>query len=191
MCGEVPKSAKKCPDDFALQLLPSSFSLNLRGSFWAGYPCAHPAKNFGQALQILGKDSHFGTDMLCGCPRKDFGLINSGCATGAAKVSCRETVVQKGVFGESVSFLPLKVFFKTLKCPENLKGAEKKRTLQNTLLDNLFSPTTPSPLPLGRPHKLRDDFPFPTWWIADFFNSSARGGEGGDRGAGGGGIGFY
>ena len=30
----------------------------------------------------------------------------SGCAKGAAKGSCGETVVQKGVFGESVSSLP-------------------------------------------------------------------------------------
>ena len=29
-----------------------------------------------------------------------------GCAKGAAKASCGETVVQKGVFGESVSSLP-------------------------------------------------------------------------------------
>ena len=34
-----------------------------------------------------------------------------GRAKGAAKASCGETVVQKGVFGESVSSLsPLKVF---------------------------------------------------------------------------------
>ena len=25
--------------------------------FWAGYPCGHPAKNFGQAIQILEKTS--------------------------------------------------------------------------------------------------------------------------------------
>ena len=31
-------------------------------------------------------------------------------STGAAKASCGETVVQKGVFGESVSSLPLKGF---------------------------------------------------------------------------------
>ena len=31
---------------------------------------------------------------------------NSGRAKGAAKGSCGETVVQKGVFGESVSSLP-------------------------------------------------------------------------------------
>ena len=33
-------------------------------------------------------------------------LLRSGCAKGAAKGSCGETVVQKGVFGESVSSLP-------------------------------------------------------------------------------------
>ena len=32
--------------------------------------------------------------------------INSVRAKGAAKASCGETVVQKGVFGESVSSLP-------------------------------------------------------------------------------------
>ena len=31
---------------------------------------------------------------------------NSECAKGAANASCGETVVQKGVFGESVSTLP-------------------------------------------------------------------------------------
>ena len=25
--------------------------------FWPGYPCGHPAKNFGQALQILEKQA--------------------------------------------------------------------------------------------------------------------------------------
>ena len=33
-------------------------------------------------------------------------LLVSECAKGAAKASCGETVVQKGVFGESVSSLP-------------------------------------------------------------------------------------
>ena len=38
-------------------------------------------------------------------------LLLWGRAKGAAKASCRETVVQKGVFGESVSsLLPYKVF---------------------------------------------------------------------------------
>ena len=32
--------------------------------------------------------------------------LESGCAKGAAKGSCGETIVQKGVFGESVSSLP-------------------------------------------------------------------------------------
>ena len=34
------------------------------------------------------------------------GVFLSGCAKGAAKGSCGETVAQKGVFGESVSSLP-------------------------------------------------------------------------------------
>ena len=50
---------------------------------------------------------------------------------GAATASCGETVVQKGVFGESVSSLPPEgLLLKHLKGPESLKGAEKKRTLQ-------------------------------------------------------------
>ena len=55
-------------------------------------------------------------------------------AKGAAKASCGETVVQKGVCGESVSSLPPLMF--ALKTHENLKGAERKRTLQKHPLDN-------------------------------------------------------
>ena len=47
----------------------------------------------------------------------------SECAKGAAKASCAETVVQNGVFGESVSSLP-PFSLKHLQGPENLKGAE-------------------------------------------------------------------
>ena len=36
--------------------------------FLAGYPCGHPAKNFGQALQILEKNKHFRTDIPRGRP---------------------------------------------------------------------------------------------------------------------------
>ena len=40
-------------------------------------------------------------------------------ANGAEKASCRETVVEKGVFGESIFFsAPLRVALKT---PENLR----------------------------------------------------------------------
>ena len=56
-----------------------------------------------------------------------------GRAKGAAKASCGETVVQKGVFGESVSSLPPQGFQDlsgVLRA--NLKGAEKKRTLPKT-----------------------------------------------------------
>ena len=45
--------------------------------FLAGYPCGHPAKNFGQTLQIL-ENKHFGTDILRGCPWKNFGLKSFG-----------------------------------------------------------------------------------------------------------------
>ena len=38
--------------------------------FWAGYPCGLPARNFGQALQILEKNKHFHTDIPCGRPWK-------------------------------------------------------------------------------------------------------------------------
>ena len=43
-------------------------------------------------------------------------------AKGAENASCGETVVQKGVLGESVSSLPLLRF--ALTTPENLKGSE-------------------------------------------------------------------
>ena len=69
-------------------------------------------------------------------------------AKGAAKASCGETVVQKGVFGESVSSLPPLRF--ALKAHENLKGAERKRTLQKHPFGRPFLRTTPSPL-LGAP----------------------------------------
>ena len=56
---------------------------------------------------------------------------------GAEKALCRETVVQKGVFGESVSSLPPFQASGVLRA--NLKGAEKRRTLQKHPLDNRFS----------------------------------------------------
>ena len=71
----------------------------------------------------------------------------SGRAKGAAKGSCGETVVQKGVFGESVSSLPPEgLLLKHLKGPENHKGAEKKRTPQKHPFGRPFLRTTPSPL---------------------------------------------
>ena len=45
--------------------------------FSARHPCGHPAKNFGQALQIL-ENKHFGTDIPRGRPWKNFGLKNFG-----------------------------------------------------------------------------------------------------------------
>ena len=70
-----------------------------------------------------------------------------GRAKGAAKASCGETVVQKGVFGESVSSLPPQGFEDLSGIlRENLKGAEKKRTLQKHPFGQPFLRTTPSPL---------------------------------------------
>ena len=43
---------------------------------------------------------------VTGVTEKLFMCQMSECAKGAAKASCAETVVQKGVFGESVSSLP-------------------------------------------------------------------------------------
>ena len=70
-----------------------------------------------------------------------------GRAKGAVKGSCGETVVQKGVFGESVSSL-LPEGFQDLSgvLRENPKGAEKKRTLQKHPFGEPFLRTTPSPL---------------------------------------------
>ena len=65
-------------------------------------------------------------------------------AKGAEKASCGETVIQEGVFGESVSFLPPEgLLLNHLKGPENLKVAEKKRTLQKRPFGQLFLRTTP------------------------------------------------
>ena len=76
----------------------------------------------------------------------------SGRAKGAAKGSCGETVVQKGVFGESVSSLPPYGFLlKYLKGPENLTRAEKKRTLQKHPFGQTVSPHDPFAAPLARP----------------------------------------
>ena len=78
---------------------------------------------------------------------EDWPQQNSGRAKGAAKGSCGETVVQKGVFGESVSSL-LPQGFQDLSgvLRANLKGAEKKRTLQKPPFGQPFLRTTPSPL---------------------------------------------
>ena len=57
-------------------------------------------------------------------------------AKGAEKALYGETVVQKRVFEESVSSLPLKAS-DVLRA--NLKGAEKKWTLQKHPVDNRFS----------------------------------------------------
>ena len=42
------------------------------------FSVGRPAKNFGQALQILEKNKHFATDMPRGRPRKNFGLKSFG-----------------------------------------------------------------------------------------------------------------
>ena len=64
-----------------------------------------------------------------------FPKIVGGGAKGAKKASCGETVVQKGVFGESV-FCHLIRF--ALRLLETLKGAEKERTLRNILKNSVF-----------------------------------------------------
>ena len=69
---------------------------------------------------------------------------SGGRAKGAAKGSCGETVVQKGVFGESVSSQGFQDLPGVLR--ENLKGAEKKRTLQKHPFGQPFFRTTPVPL---------------------------------------------
>ena len=53
----------------------------------------------------LGHPSHLWYTLPCGGGVRLISL-RSECAKGAAKASCGETVVQKGVFGESVSSLP-------------------------------------------------------------------------------------
>ena len=62
------------------------------------------------------------------------GLLHScirGRAKGAEKASCGQTVVQKSVFGESVSLsAPKSLLLEHLKGPENRKRAQRKRTLQ-------------------------------------------------------------
>ena len=45
--------------------------------FWAGHPCGRPAKNFGQALQILGKQA-FRNGHPTRTSMKNFGLKNFG-----------------------------------------------------------------------------------------------------------------
>ena len=64
-------------DLFPCELFRSENSAQ-RGKFSAGHPCGHPAKNFGQGLQILEKNKHFGTDIPRGRPWKNFGLKNFG-----------------------------------------------------------------------------------------------------------------
>ena len=70
-----------------------------------------------------------------------------GRAKGAAKASCGETVVQKDVFGESVSSLPPSGFQDISGALRaSLQGAEKKRTLQKHPFGQPFLRTTPTPL---------------------------------------------
>ena len=70
----------------------------------------------------------------------------SGRAKGAAKGSCGE-IVQKGVLESPFLLCSLKAF-RDLSCVlrANLKGAEKKRTLQKHPFGQPFLRTTPSPL---------------------------------------------
>ena len=62
-----------------------------------------------------------------------------GRAKGAAKASCGETVVQKGVFGEFVSSLPPLRGFKGCFKSKPEGGKRRNGLSKNTLLDNRFS----------------------------------------------------
>ena len=57
---------KKCPQPRLP--LGQERKISPKRKFWPGHPCGHPAKNFGQALQILEKKKHFGTDIPRGRP---------------------------------------------------------------------------------------------------------------------------
>ena len=102
-------------------------------------------------------------------------------AKGAEKALCRETIVQKGVFGESFLFFlsatlrifsienehfkpRMKISSQFLLCPsrfaletlEILTGAEKKEGLsKNTLLESPFLRTTPSLLLQRAPKQIQ------------------------------------
>ena len=55
---ESPKSPKKVfPGLPARSVNNQEKKISPKRKFWAGYPCGHPAKNFGQALQILEKSA--------------------------------------------------------------------------------------------------------------------------------------
>ena len=57
------------------------------------------AKNFGQALQILEKNEHFGTNIPRGRPRKNFGLKSFGLIfrslISALKIKAQQTAPPK------------------------------------------------------------------------------------------------
>ena len=82
--------------NFILKALVSFFNQNSvnfqqrnfspKRKFLAGYPCGHPAKNFGQALQILEEEA-FCTEIPRGRPQKNFGLKNFGLIFRSIKFS--------------------------------------------------------------------------------------------------------
>ena len=76
--------------------------------------------------------------------------LKSERAKGAAKASCGETVVQKGVSGESVSSLPPLRF--ALKTHENLKGGREETDSPKTPFWATVSPHDAFAAPLARPH---------------------------------------
>ena len=84
--------------------------------------------------------------------RWQFAWERSERAKGLEKASSRETVVQKVFFGEFVSSLPPGRF--ALKTPEDLKGAERKRTLQKHPFGRQFLSTTLSLLLWCAPKEL-------------------------------------
>ena len=68
--------------------------------------CQGHAGGFFKHLSIDSVSVCFENERVVKMPSTFFRLAKSGRAKGAAKGSCGETVVQKGVFGESVSSLP-------------------------------------------------------------------------------------
>ena len=147
MDGEGPDEA------MAARTSPGKLDTAATAAFGPGEVWAAIAKHRWEKLSILLL-VHFRFSSQRGQRLSVRAGHKSGRAKGAAKGSCGETVVQKGVFGESVSSLPpYGLLLKQLKGPENLKGAEKKRTLQKHPFGQPFLRTTPSPLLWRAPKK--------------------------------------
>ena len=115
------------------------------GTFRSTFSALLPGRGFGTS--VAGRqDCKSRREKQCSfCVRS--AVKHWGRAKRPAKASCGETVVQKGVFGESVSSLP-PYGFQDLSgvLREILKGAEKKRTFPTHLFGQPFLRMTPSPL---------------------------------------------